>query len=242
MPIVEPEVLMDGDHTIETQLRGHLATLHARLHRAPRPAGRARGHAAQAEHGPVGLRVPRSRPTRPPSPSSRSSASEARSGGRAGNRLPLGRPERRGRDRAAERDQPVGPHPWELCFSYGRALQAPALKAWAGDPANVEAAQEAFFRRAKINGAARSGATHPSGRPPKSLYNPVLQAHVDRSTRSVGRFVRDARGLRGGRGAACEAPPVGPFRGKPAIAQASAEQPPDDEIVDPARPRVGRAS
>ena len=50
-----------------------------------------------------------------------------------------------------------GPHPWELSFSYGRALQAPALKAWGGDPSKVEEAQKAFYRRAKFNGAARSG-------------------------------------------------------------------------------------
>jgi fructose-bisphosphate aldolase class I len=50
-----------------------------------------------------------------------------------------------------------GPHPWELSFSYGRALQAPALKAWGGDPENVEAAQQAYYRRAKFNGAARTG-------------------------------------------------------------------------------------
>ena len=50
-----------------------------------------------------------------------------------------------------------GPHPWELSFSYGRALQAPALKAWRGDPSKVEDAQKAFYRRAKFNGAARSG-------------------------------------------------------------------------------------
>jgi fructose-bisphosphate aldolase, class I len=54
-----------------------------------------------------------------------------------------------------------GPHPWELSFSYGRALQAPALKAWQGDSANVEAAQQAFYRRAKFNGAARSGSYAP---------------------------------------------------------------------------------
>jgi fructose-bisphosphate aldolase class I len=54
-----------------------------------------------------------------------------------------------------------GPHPWELSFSYGRALQAPALKAWGGDPANVEDAQKAFYRRAKFNGAARTGSYAP---------------------------------------------------------------------------------
>jgi fructose-bisphosphate aldolase, class I len=51
----------------------------------------------------------------------------------------------------------AGPHPWQLSFSYGRALQAPALKAWGGKPENVEAAQQAYYHRARLNGAARSG-------------------------------------------------------------------------------------
>jgi fructose-bisphosphate aldolase class I len=51
----------------------------------------------------------------------------------------------------------LGDHPWELSFSYGRALQAPALDAWKGDPANVEAGQKALYHRARMNGAARSG-------------------------------------------------------------------------------------
>src|SRR5919206_2804520 len=38
-----------------------------------------------------------------------------------------------------------GPHPWQLSFSYGRALQAPALKTWAGKPENVEQAQRAYY-------------------------------------------------------------------------------------------------
>jgi fructose-bisphosphate aldolase class I len=50
-----------------------------------------------------------------------------------------------------------GPHPWQLSFSYGRALQAPALKAWVGKEENVEAAQRAYYHRAKMNGAARTG-------------------------------------------------------------------------------------
>jgi fructose-bisphosphate aldolase class I len=54
-----------------------------------------------------------------------------------------------------------GPHPWELSFSYGRALQAPALKAWGGKVDNVEAAQRAFYLRAKLNGAARTGVYAP---------------------------------------------------------------------------------
>jgi len=50
-----------------------------------------------------------------------------------------------------------GPHPWQLSFSYGRALQAPALKAWAGKAENVEAGQRAYYHRAKMNSAARTG-------------------------------------------------------------------------------------
>ncbi|MDH3212564.1 MAG: fructose-bisphosphate aldolase class I [Myxococcales bacterium] len=51
----------------------------------------------------------------------------------------------------------VGGSPWELSFSYGRALQAPPLKAWAGKAENRDAAQKAFYHRARCNGAARSG-------------------------------------------------------------------------------------
>jgi fructose-bisphosphate aldolase class I len=51
----------------------------------------------------------------------------------------------------------LSPHPWQLSFSYGRALQAPALKAWVGERENVEAAKRAFYHRAKMNGAARTG-------------------------------------------------------------------------------------
>jgi fructose-bisphosphate aldolase, class I len=50
-----------------------------------------------------------------------------------------------------------GPHPWQISFSYGRALQAPALKAWGGKPDQVKAGQRAYYHRAKMNSAARTG-------------------------------------------------------------------------------------
>jgi fructose-bisphosphate aldolase class I len=50
-----------------------------------------------------------------------------------------------------------GPHPWELSFSYGRALQADAQHAWVGREENVVAAQRAYCHRAEMNGAARRG-------------------------------------------------------------------------------------
>lgn len=51
----------------------------------------------------------------------------------------------------------LGSQPWEISFSYARALQDPALKTWKGDAANVAAAQKVFYHRAKCNGAARYG-------------------------------------------------------------------------------------
>lgn len=52
----------------------------------------------------------------------------------------------------------IGPHPWELSFSYGRALQAPALKAWQGREDQVAGGQAAYLHRAQCNSAARTGA------------------------------------------------------------------------------------
>tara|TARA_B100000614_G_scaffold87958_1_gene79464 strand:+ start:4263 stop:5267 length:1005 start_codon:yes stop_codon:yes gene_type:complete len=47
--------------------------------------------------------------------------------------------------------------PWNLSFSYGRALQQPALKAWQGKDENISRAQEAFLKRAKLNSLASLG-------------------------------------------------------------------------------------
>jgi fructose-bisphosphate aldolase class I len=55
--------------------------------------------------------------------------------------------------------------PWALTFSYGRALQDPALKAWGGDPAKVEAGRAQLARRARNNGAARD-----------ATYTPAMEA------------------------------------------------------------------
>jgi fructose-bisphosphate aldolase, class I len=51
----------------------------------------------------------------------------------------------------------AGPMPWKLTYSYGRALQADALKAWGGKSENVAAGQRAFSHRARMNALAASG-------------------------------------------------------------------------------------
>ncbi len=50
-----------------------------------------------------------------------------------------------------------GPHPWEIGFSFARALQEPAMETWKGSSANVLAAQQQFYHRARCAGAARYG-------------------------------------------------------------------------------------
>ena len=51
----------------------------------------------------------------------------------------------------------MGGHPWQVSFSYGRALQAPVLTAWKGQEGNVAAAQKALLQRCHLNGLARDG-------------------------------------------------------------------------------------
>jgi fructose-bisphosphate aldolase class I len=55
----------------------------------------------------------------------------------------------------------MGRCPWEVSFSYGRALQAPVLAAWKGQESNVAAAQQALKKRARLNGLAREGKYSP---------------------------------------------------------------------------------
>jgi fructose-bisphosphate aldolase class I len=56
----------------------------------------------------------------------------------------------------------MGPHPWQLSFSYGRALQATPLAIWRGEESRREAAQAAYLQRARRNGAARRGRFSPA--------------------------------------------------------------------------------
>lgn len=51
----------------------------------------------------------------------------------------------------------MGPQPWQVSFSYGRALQAPVLAAWQGQERNVAVAQQALLERCRLNGLARDG-------------------------------------------------------------------------------------
>jgi fructose-bisphosphate aldolase, class I len=161
VPIVEPEVLMDGEHTIDTSYHVTLKTQTAvftelfdqRVDREGmllKPNMVLSGYECpeQADDDTVADRTIRCLTNAVPAAVP---GIVFLSGGQSDEDA----------TRRLNAMNARGPHPWELSFSYGRALQSPALQAWGGDPSKVEDAQKAFYRRAKFNSAARSGSYAP---------------------------------------------------------------------------------
>lgn len=157
VPIVEPEILMDGDHDIErcatVTEAVHTAVFQAlRRHRVIpelmvlKPnmvvAGRDAPTASPETVAEATLRVlRRTVPVAVPAIhflSGGQTPTEATTNLNAINAAP-------------------GPRPWAVGFSFSRALQQPAQVAWKGDAANKEAAQKAFAHRARLNSLARLG-------------------------------------------------------------------------------------
>ena len=160
VPIVEPEVLMDGDHTIERCFDVNEVTLREVFHQMSQQdvslegcllkpsmvlsgslASNRAGSQEVAEKTLICLKrvVPASIPGIVFLSGGQSDA-EATANLNAINQ------------RAAS----VGA-PWQLSFSYGRGLQQAPLKAWVGKPENVKRAKQAFYHRAKVTSAARQG-------------------------------------------------------------------------------------
>ena len=157
VPIVEPEVLMDGDHTIDRseEVTGDvLATVFAEL-RAQRvqlegmllkPNMVLAGYECPEQPGDEEVAERTLRCLRrhvPAAVPGIAFLSGGQSDEDATNRLNL--------------MNQMGTQPWEVSFSYGRGLQAAALTTWAGDPGNVESAQKQYQHRARCTGAARRG-------------------------------------------------------------------------------------
>ena len=160
VPIVEPEVLMDGDHSIDQCFEANEATLKevfAHLSRQGvmlegallKPSMVLSGNKATNRANPEEVAAKtiecfrRSVPAALPGIvflSGGQSDEEATANLNAIN----------------ERANEFGA-PWALSFSYGRGLQAAPLKAWSGQSSNVEQAKEAFYNRAKLTSAARDG-------------------------------------------------------------------------------------
>jgi fructose-bisphosphate aldolase class I len=158
VPMVEPEVLIDGDHSIERCHEVSEAVLHAVFEALDRhnvllegmvlkpsmvlPGNKSAAIASAEQVAKATLEVlRRTVPAAVPT-------INFLSGGQS--------PENATANLNAM--NAMNPHaPWVLSFSYARALQDPAMRAWAGKDASVQAAQKAFYWRLKMNSLARSG-------------------------------------------------------------------------------------
>ena len=157
VPIVEPEVLMDGTHTIERHFNVTQQTLESVFH-------------ALYEHRVIlegMLLKPNMVLSGKECPQQASVQEVAKATVRCMKHvvpvavpglvfLSGGQTDQQATEHLNAMNQ-IPDLPWQLSFSYGRALQAPVLKAWKGDPANVAAAQQAFHHRALCNSRARFG-------------------------------------------------------------------------------------
>lgn len=161
VPIVEPEVLMDGDHTMER----HLEVTNAALGHV---FNALRRHQVQFE-----AMVLKPNMVLPGKSSPRQLSNEEIADATVTcmlRNVPAAVPGivflsgGQTEVQATERLNVInrrGKAPWELSFSYGRALQDSAQAAWRGRPENASAAQTALLHRARCNSAARSGSYSP---------------------------------------------------------------------------------
>jgi len=157
VPIVEPEVLMDGGHTIERHFEVTQETLESVFHFLYEHRVALEGMLLKPNMVLSGKDCPQ-----------QASVEEvAEATVRCMKRVVLGAVPGLVFLSGGQTDQQATEHlnamnrmeglPWQLSFSYGRALQAPVLKAWKGEAANVAAAQQAFHHRAWCNSKARFG-------------------------------------------------------------------------------------
>jgi fructose-bisphosphate aldolase class I len=163
VPIVEPEVLIDGDHTIDRCFEVTEATLHSvfealrAMRVAPegmllKPSMVVAGRECPNQAGVTEVAGATLRCLRRTVPSAVPGIVFL-SGGQSDESATLHLNAMNARDERA---------PWALSFSYGRALQSAAMTAWKGNPANTSAGQKAFRLRARCTGAARDGRYTPA--------------------------------------------------------------------------------
>jgi fructose-bisphosphate aldolase class I len=161
VPIVEPEVLMDGNHDIERHAEVTEAVQHAVF------------HALHRHHVVMELMLLKPNMVLPGKDNRRAEPDEVADATlKVLNRtVPAAVPSinflsgGQGPEEATINLNAInyqrGHAPWQLSLSYGRALQQPVLQAWAGLAENIEAAQQALLKRARLNSLARKGEYNP---------------------------------------------------------------------------------
>ncbi len=158
VPIVEPEVLMDGDHTLATSARVTEEVLHAVFHAL---------HLQRVALEYMILKPNMVEPGRTcPEPATPQQVAQATliclrrtvpAAVPGINFLSGGQSEATATANLQALNATAEKQPWGLSFSYGRALQASVLQAWRGEAANKSTAQQGLYKRARLNSAATQG-------------------------------------------------------------------------------------
>lgn len=161
VPIVEPEVLMDGGHDIDRCAEVTEQVLHSVFHALHL-------HGVRLEHMILkpnmvlpGKECRRADPQEIAEATLRVLARSVPAAVPSINFLSGGQGPEEATENLNAINQLRGNVPWQLSISYGRALQQPALRAWRGNPEKRQAAQQALLKRARLNSLARRGAYSP---------------------------------------------------------------------------------
>jgi fructose-bisphosphate aldolase class I len=161
VPIVEPEVLMDGEHTIERSAQVTEETLRAVFAELLDHRVLLEGIVLKPNMVLAGYQCPQQPSVQDVAQHTLAVLRRAVPAAVPGIAFLSGGQSDELASAHLSAINAVGDAPWELSFSYGRALQAAPLKAWAGQEANAREAQAAFEHRARCNAQARNGRYSP---------------------------------------------------------------------------------
>ena len=158
VPIVEPEVLMDGDHDLPTCARVTEEVLHAVFHALHQQRVTLELMLLKPNMVLPGLGCPQQVAPEEVAAATLTCLRRAVPAAVPSiNFLSGGQKDETATANLNAMNARPGKVPWQLSFSFARALQAPALKAWRGEATNRVAGQQALLRRARLNSAARQG-------------------------------------------------------------------------------------
>ncbi|HUG04865.1 MAG TPA: class I fructose-bisphosphate aldolase [Steroidobacteraceae bacterium] len=162
VPIVEPEVLMDGDHTIARCKEVTDATLEIVFDALFRHRVRLEGMVLKPNMVIAGKKCPVQAPAQQVAEATVRCLKRRVPSAVPGIAFLSGGQSEAEATLHLSLMNRAGGLPWQLSFSYGRALQQSTLDAWQGKAANVAAAQRVFLKRARLNGMARDGRYEPA--------------------------------------------------------------------------------
>ncbi|HZZ94565.1 MAG TPA: class I fructose-bisphosphate aldolase [Usitatibacter sp.] len=157
VPIVEPEVLLDGDHSAQTSEEVHERTLETLFHELWKQDVSLEHVILKASMCVSGKDNPKQAGVQEVAERTLRVLKRTVPAALPGVVFLSGGQSDENATAHLDAMNRMGPHPWPLTFSYSRALQAVALKAWRGQASNAVAAQKAFQHRARMNSLAAKG-------------------------------------------------------------------------------------